>query len=96
MSLYSRKEIHSDDWVEFLIKYKVVKRVEEISKIEKKSTFYQYPMFQWAPGIPVLGDMKGNEEKRSDEERTEDDLTEEIWNRLLRSKTCTRMHMKDS
>ena len=94
MSLYSRKEIHSDDWVEFLIKYKVVKRVEEISKIEKKSTFYQYPMFQWAPGIPIRGDMTGNEDKGFDEEISEDDLVQEIWNRLLRNKTCTKMHMK--
>ena len=35
-------------------------------------------MFEWAPGIPILGDISGNEEKISDEENPEDDLVEAI------------------
>ena len=35
-------------------------------------------MFEWAPGIPILDDMKGNEDEGYDEEKYEDDLVEEI------------------
>ena len=35
-------------------------------------------MFEWAPGIPVLDDMTGNEAKRYDEEISEDKLVEDI------------------
>ena len=78
MSLHATKEIHSNDWVELPIYDKVVKRVEELSKIEKRPTFDQYPMFEWAPGIPIFDDMIGNKDKESDEENPEDDLVEDI------------------
>ena len=35
-------------------------------------------MFEWAPVIPILDNMKGNEDEGSDEEKPEDDLVEEI------------------
>ena len=33
-------------------------------------------MFEWAPGIPILDDMTGNEDKGSEEENPEDRLAE--------------------
>ena len=54
----------------------VVKGVEELAKIEKQPTFDQYPIFEWAPGIPILDDMTGNEDEGSDEENPEDELVE--------------------
>ena len=36
----------------------VVKRVEEISKIEKHPTFDQYQIFGWAPGISIMEYMR--------------------------------------
>ena len=35
-------------------------------------------MFEWTPGIPILNNMTGNEEKGSDKENSEDLLLEEI------------------
>ena len=35
-------------------------------------------MFEWAPGIPILYNMTGNEDKGSDKEKSEDELVEEI------------------
>ena len=35
-------------------------------------------MFEWAPRITILDDMKGNEDKGSDKENAEDKLAEEI------------------
>ena len=78
MSLYIGKDIHRYDWVHLPIDDEVVNRVEKLSKIEKQANFYQNPMFEWAPGIPILGDISGNEEEISDEENPEDDLVEAI------------------
>ena len=54
MSLYTGKGIHSKGWFKLTIDDDVVKSVEELSKIGKYPTFYQYPMFEWAPGIPIM------------------------------------------
>ena len=35
-------------------------------------------MFEWAPGIPILGYMTGNEDKGYDKENPEDELVQEI------------------
>ena len=55
---------------------KVIKRVEELEKLEKQPIFDQYPMFEWPPGMPILDDMTGNEDKGYDEENIEDNLVE--------------------
>ena len=34
-------------------------------------------MFEWAPGIPILDDMTGNEDKGSDKENSGGKLVEE-------------------
>ena len=60
------KQIHSADWSKLPINDEVVKRVEELAKIEKQPTFYQYPMFECEPGISILDNMKGNEDERPD------------------------------
>ena len=57
----------------------VVKRVEEIAKIEKQSTFDQYSMFEWAPVITVIDYMIENEDKESNEENSENELIKEIF-----------------
>ena len=67
MMLYTGKEIHIDDWVELPIDGDVIKRVEDLAKIEKRPTFDQYPMFEWAPGIPIMDDMTEHEDKESNE-----------------------------
>ena len=45
MLLYTRREIHSNDWLKLSIDDEVSKRVEELEKIGKQPTFDQYPMF---------------------------------------------------
>ena len=60
MLLYTGKDIHSGNRVELHIYNEGVKRVEELSPNEKQSTFDQYPMFEWSPGIPILDDMTWN------------------------------------
>ena len=60
MSLYTGKLIHINEWIEQTIYYDVVKRVEELAKKEQ-NTFYQYPMFEWTPGIPIMYDMSESE-----------------------------------
>ena len=77
MSLYTRKDIHSDDCVELPIDNEFIKRVEELAKVRKQTTFDQYPMFQWAPEIPILDNMTGNEDKGSDKENSGGELVEE-------------------
>ena len=71
MQLYTGKEIYSNDWLELLIDDEVVKRVEELGKIEKQPTFDQYSMFEWAPGIPNWDYIEGIEDKGYDEENPE-------------------------
>ena len=56
MLLYTVREIHSDNLVELTIDDDVVKMVEEKSKIEKNPIFDQYPIFEWAPKIPIMDD----------------------------------------
>ena len=46
MSLCTREQIHSDDWVKLPIRYEVIKRVEEPAKIDKQPTIEQYLMFE--------------------------------------------------
>ena len=36
----------------------VVKRAEELKKKEEQTTFDQYKMFEWKPGIPIMDNMK--------------------------------------
>ena len=62
MLVYTGKYIHSNDWAELPIDDEFVKSLEELAKIETQPTFGQYPMFEWAPGIPILDDMTGNED----------------------------------
>ena len=45
MSLCTRKDIHRNDEVELTIDNEFYNRVDELSKIEKQTTFDQYPMF---------------------------------------------------
>ena len=63
ISLYTAKYIHSDNWVELPIEKDVVKRVEELAKIEKQPAFDQYQMFEWSPRIPIMDNMTSNEDK---------------------------------
>ena len=35
-------------------------------------------MFEWAPGIPILGDMTGNVDEGSNDKTSEDELVKEI------------------
>ena len=78
MLLYTGKEIHRNDWVELPIEDEVVKRVKEPENFINNPTFDQYPMFEWAPGKPILDNMPCNEDKGSDKEKSEDYILEEI------------------
>ena len=60
MSLYTEKYIHSNDSTELHIYGNVVKRVEALAKKGKHTTFYQYPMFEWAQVIPIMYAMTQN------------------------------------
>ena len=66
MPLNTRKDIHIYGWVKFTIDDEFFNRIEELSKIKKQPTFDQYPMFEWAPGIPILDDMTGNKDEGPD------------------------------
>ena len=55
-----------------------VKRVDELAKDEKQPTFEKYPMFEWAPEIPIMDDMTENKEEESNGEDYEIELIEYI------------------
>ena len=69
---------HIDDLVELPMDENVVKRVEEIAKIGIHPTSNQYPMFEWALGIPIMDNTTENEYEQSNEEIFESKLIEEI------------------
>ena len=82
MSLYTGKEIYSDDWVELTIDENIVKRVEELYRIEKQPTFDQYPMFYWTSVIKIMDNITETEYEESNEENSESELVEELWRKL--------------
>ena len=63
-------ELHIDDVV--------VKKLEELAKNEIHPTFRQYPIFEYAPGISIMGNMIENEDRKSKEENYEIKLIEDI------------------
>ena len=76
--MYTRREIHIYDWVELTIDYELLKRVEELEKNQKQSTFDKYNCFEWAPGISIWNNTTGNEDEGYDRGNPEDKLLEEI------------------
>ena len=67
MSLYTRKDIHINDWVEFTIDNEVVKRVEELEKfrnnppltnIQCLSGQQEYPFWTTLQGMKTKDMMK--------------------------------------
>ena len=83
MLLYTGKKIHSEYWLELPIYGDVVERLEDLSKILKHPNFYQYPMFEWAPGILIMDETTKNEDKGSNEEIYEIKLIEEIVDEII-------------
>ena len=83
MSLYTGKEIYSDDWVELTIDENIVKRVEELYRIEKQPTFDQYPMFYWTSVIKIMDNITETEYEESNEENSEGKPTEAILEEII-------------
>jgi hypothetical protein len=58
MSLYTGKRLHSYEWDELPIDDEVIKRVEGLGIDEDAPLMADgYPMFEWAPGIPIIDDL---------------------------------------
>ena len=41
----------------------IVKKLEELEKLLNQPTFDRYPMFEWKPGITIMGNMTESEYK---------------------------------
>ena len=55
MILYTRKILHRYEWIELPIDNNVTEQVNNLSSNEKYPLVKdEYPMFEWAPGIPIL------------------------------------------
>ena len=55
MSLHSGKRIHSYKWDVLPIEKFVIERVEELAKDKEQPEIHNgYPIFEWAPGDPVI------------------------------------------
>ena len=58
MNLYTGKRLHSYNWEELPIDDETIDRVEELAKNEKaKKLTDNYPLFEWAPGVPILDEL---------------------------------------
>ena len=86
MSLETGEKLHCHRWSEEPIDDYIINRVEELAEAEDQPVMPDgYPIFEWAPGIPMDGDDEvETEHELSDEENTifddqfeEDDSEEE-------------------
>eukprot|EP00957_Ditylum_brightwellii_P128843 9828774-Ditylum_brightwellii.AAC.1 len=70
MSLYTGREIHGYLWKELIISDEVIDRVYELAQKEKRSCklINRAPLFEWAPGIPII-DRPINEEQNEDDHK---------------------------
>jgi hypothetical protein len=58
MSLYTGKRLHSYDWKELPIDDDVINQVEQLAQREKaKRITDKYPLFEWAPGMPIIDEL---------------------------------------
>ena len=58
MDLYTGKRLHSYEWTELPIDDDVIAMVERLAQDEKAQRMTdQYPMFEWAPGVPILDEL---------------------------------------
>ena len=54
MSLYTRKILHSYQWTDLPIYDDVISKVRDLSEGEDaKKIIYNYPMFEWEPGVLI-------------------------------------------
>ena len=63
ISLYTEKQIYSDECMELPIDDDIVKILEELEKLLNQPTFDRYPMFECKPGITIMGNMTESEYK---------------------------------
>jgi len=55
MSLLTGKQLHAYNWTELPIDDCIINRVETMAKDEKQLVMTNgYPIFEWAPGVPIL------------------------------------------
>ncbi len=74
-SLRTGKRIHAYQWKELPIPDYVIERVEEMAKKEKQPKMRNgAPLFEWAPGIPIIDD---NEYTLDDDEHFDIDYTDD-------------------
>ena len=58
MNIYTGKRINSYEWKELPIDDDVITQVELLAKNENaKHMTDAYPMFEWAPGLPILDEV---------------------------------------
>jgi len=72
MSLYTGKRLHSYEWEELPIDNEVIARVEQLASEEDAPLMADgYPMFEWAPGVPIIDEVEeviNNNEEPDDED----------------------------
>ena len=61
----------------------IVKKLEELEKLLNQPTFDRYPMFEWTPGITIMGNMTESEYKSWNEENAEFQLIEDIVEEII-------------
>jgi hypothetical protein len=74
MSLYTGKRLHSYEWTELPIDDDVVTTIKILARKEKGPVVKdKYPMFEWAPGVPMIDDVRDNVDNNNDNENDEED-----------------------
>ena len=83
LHVYVHQEKYSQQWLGRITqRHWIFQEVRGARKIEKQNTFDQYSIFEWVPGIPILDNMKGHEDEGSDKENGENDIVEEILEKI--------------
>jgi hypothetical protein len=73
MSLYTGKRLHSYEWTELPIDDDVIATIKVLARKETGPTIRdKYPMFEWSPGVPIVDDVRNNENNNDNEIETED------------------------
>ena len=72
MKLYTSKILHSYEWTQLPIENYVIEQVKQLYSVEKYPLVKdKYPMFEWAPGIPILYKTQQEEPDMTDEDELE-------------------------
>jgi hypothetical protein len=81
MNLYTGKKMHSYNWQELPIDNETIAQGEELAQEEKaKRLTDTYPMFEWAPGVPIIDELLPNVNENDDEEQNDENKNDDFEN----------------